>query len=69
MATENRYFETGSSPYYLNLNNSAKEFSITEATNPQYGLLDTLSKFILIEDNSIKQPFEINQELVTDEID
>lgn len=64
MATDNKYFETGSNPYYLNLNNTAKEFSIVEATNPPYGLLDTLSKFIIIEDDSIIEPQKVKEEFV-----
>ena len=49
MTIDNTYFETGSNPYYLNLNNTAKEFSFSDNTNPQYGLLDTLTKFIIIQ--------------------
>lgn len=64
MKAENKYFETGSNPYYLNLNNTAKDFSFNDATNPQFGLLDTLTKFIIIEDNlQVQQPI-IEQELV-----
>jgi hypothetical protein len=51
MAADNKYFETGSNPYYLNLNNTAKDFSLNDSTNPQYGLLDTLTRFIIVEDN------------------
>jgi hypothetical protein len=53
MAADNKYFETGSNPYYLNLNNTAKDFSLNDTTNPQYGLLDTLTRFIIIEDNIV----------------
>lgn len=57
MAADNKYFETGSNPYYLNLNNTAKNFSFNDTTNPQFGLLDTLTKFIIVEDNiEIEQP-------------
>ncbi len=56
MAADNKYFETGSNPYYLNLNNTAKDFSDNDTTNPQYGLLDTLTKFIIVEDNIIVNP-------------
>lgn len=57
MAADNKYFETGSNPYYLNQNSSAKDFSFNESTNPSYGLLDTLTKFIIVEDNTeIQQP-------------
>lgn len=64
MQAENKYFETGSNPYYLNLNNTAKDFSFNDSTNPQFGLLDTLTKFIIVEDNyQVEQPI-IEQELV-----
>jgi hypothetical protein len=64
MQAENKYFETGSNPYYLNLNNTAKDFSFSDSTNPQFGLLDTLTKFIIVEDNyQVERPI-IDQELV-----
>ncbi len=64
MAADNKLFETGSTPYYLNLNNTAKDFSLNESTNPSYGLLDTLTKFIIVEDNlEIKQPI-IQQDFI-----
>jgi hypothetical protein len=67
MAADNKYFETGSNPYYLNLNSTAKDFSFNESTNPQYGLLDTLTKFIIVEDNiEIEQPI-IEQELIIED--
>lgn len=64
MQVENKYFETGSNPYYLNLNNTAKDFSFNDNTNPQFGLLDTLSKFIIVEDNFYFEPPIIEQEFV-----
>ena len=64
MEAENKYFETGSNPYYLNLNNTAKNFSFNENTNPEYGVLDTLSKFIIIENEFQVDPIHITQELV-----
>lgn len=64
MQAENKYFETGSNPYYLNLNNTAKDFSFNDNTNPQFGLLDTLSKFVIIEKTlQVEQPV-IEQELI-----
>lgn len=64
MQAENKYFETGSNPYYLNLNNTAKDFSFNDSTNPQFGLLDALANFIIVEDNfHVEQPI-IEQELV-----
>lgn len=69
MATDNKYFETGSNPYYLNLNNTAKDFSFNESTNPPNGLLDTLTKFIIIEDNTeIQQPI-IQEELIIEDVE
>jgi len=50
---DNKYSETGSNPYYLNQNNTAKNYSFSDSTNPQIGLLDTLSKFIIVE-NSVE---------------
>jgi len=69
MAADNKYFETGSNPYYLNLNNTAKDFSFNESTNPSYGLLDTLTKFIIVEDNTeIQQPI-IQEELIIEDVE
>lgn len=64
MEAENKFFETGSNPYYLNSNNTAKDFSFNENTNPQYGLLDTLSKFIIIENEYQIEPMHIEQEII-----
>jgi len=67
MAADNKYFETGSNPYYLNLSSTAKNFSFNESTNPQYGLLDTLTKFIIVEDNiEIEQPI-FEEELIIED--
>ena len=66
MNTENKYYETGSNPYYLNLNNTAKDFSLNESTNPQVGLLDTLSKYIIIENNIKVEQLQSNQEFILD---
>jgi len=64
MAVDNKYFGTGSNPFHLNLNNTAKDFSINDSTNPEYGLLNTLTKFIIVEDNiEVKQPI-IGEELI-----
>jgi hypothetical protein len=69
MAADNKYFETGSNPYYFNLNNTAKDFSFNESTNPPYGLLDTLTKFIIVEDNTeIQQPI-IQEELIIEDVE
>ena len=69
MAADNKYFETGSNPYYLNLNNTVKDFSFNESTNPPYGLLDTLTKFIIVEDNTeIQQPI-IQEELIIEDVE
>lgn len=50
MNTDNKYFETGSNPYYLNLNNTAKDYSINDTTNPHCGVLEMLTKFIIVEE-------------------
>ncbi len=62
METENKFFETGSNPYYLNLNNSAKEFSTFETTNPSTGLLDILSKFTIIQNQYSLESVQIQEE-------
>ena len=68
MAEDNKYLETGSNPYYLNLSNTAKDFSFNDTTNPAYGLLDTLTKFIIVEENiSVEQPI-IQQVLIVDDV-
>jgi len=64
MIAENKYFETGSNPYYLNLNNTAKDFSFTETTNPQFGLLDTLTKFIIVERNIVIEEPHLDNGLI-----
>jgi hypothetical protein len=51
MASNTRYYETGATPYYLNTNNTAKEASNQETTNPSFGLLDFLEKHVIIERN------------------
>jgi hypothetical protein len=64
MESENKFLETGSSPYYLNINNTAKEYSNQENTNPEYSLLSTLSKFIFLENNYQIQLPILQQEYV-----
>jgi hypothetical protein len=66
MAADNKYFETGSNPYYLNLNNTAKDFSLNDTTNPQYGLLDTLTRFIIVEDNIVIEEPQLEAGQFTD---
>ncbi|MBK0384534.1 hypothetical protein I5M32_16350 [Pedobacter sp. SD-b] len=61
MVAENKYSETGSNPYYLNLNNTAKDISLNDTTNPQYGLLDTLSRFIIVENSLLIQEPQLQQ--------
>lgn len=68
MVAENKYFETGSDPYHLNLNNTAKDFSINDSTNPAYGLLDTLTKFIIVEENTKLEEPILHQDLLIEEI-
>ena len=64
MAASNKHYETGSNPYYLNLNNTAKDFSNIEATNPQFGLLDFFSKHILIKNDSVSVPLQLTEDLI-----
>ncbi len=67
MAANNKFFETGSNPYYLNLNNTAKDFSFNESTNPSFGLLDTLTKFAIVQENTEIQPIIIQDQLIIEE--
>lgn len=63
MAVDNKYSGTGSNPFYLNLNNTAKDFSINDSTNPEYGLLNTLTKFVIVVDE-----IEVNQPIIAEEL-
>lgn len=63
MLAENKYFETGSNPYYLNLNNTAKEYSLTENTNPPHGYLEITSKFLVVEDNIQVTPVQLDSHI------
>jgi hypothetical protein len=58
MVAYNKYFGTGSNPCYLNLSSTAKDFSFNDTTSPQYGLLDNLTKFVIVEEDytEIVQP-------------
>jgi hypothetical protein len=67
MDSDNKYFETGSNPYYLNLNNTAKDYSFCDSTNPQNGLLDLLSKFIVIENEFQVKSMNIEQVLINED--
>ena len=50
MDSQNKYYETGSNPYYLNLNNTAIEISyLQDSTNPENGFMNHLNGHILIE--------------------
>lgn len=50
MDSQNKYYETGSNPYYLNLNNTAIEISnLQDSTNPEYGFMNHLNEHILVE--------------------
>jgi hypothetical protein len=64
MGPDNKRFETGSNPYYLNLNNTAKDYSAGEVTNSQYGLLDVLSKFVIIIDDLVIVPTQTSEDLI-----
>ncbi len=55
MDSQNKHFETGSNPYYLNLNNTAIEImTLHDSTNPEYGFMNFLNQHVLVE-----QPVEI----------
>lgn len=67
MTVETKYYETGSSPYYLNLSSTAKDFSFSDSTSPEYGLLDTLTKFIIIEDSIQVEDVQTEQDFILEE--
>lgn len=54
MNSENKYYQTGSAPFYLNVNNTAKEYSINQTSSPENELIDLLCRYILIIDESIQ---------------
>jgi hypothetical protein len=60
---DNKYSETGSNPYYLNQNNTAKDFSFKDTTNPQTGLLDTLLKFVIVKNPATDVSFQIEEKM------
>lgn len=63
--SELKYNETGAPPCYLNFDNTAKDFSIDDRTNPQYGLLELLSKNIVIQnDIQIQESFVVINNLI-----
>lgn len=64
METENKYLETGSSPYYLNQNNTAIEYSSQETSNPTYGFLETINNNTIVENESEIDKPQIEQELI-----
>lgn len=59
MEKDLKVLETASAPYHLNINNTAKDFSSNESTNPETGLLDTLTKYVLVDNNIEIQPIYI----------
>lgn len=70
MNSENKYYETGSNPYYLNLNNTAKEFSNNQdSTNPENGFISLINKFDIIQnENEITQPIITQEYIITEEL-
>ncbi len=63
MKTENKYYETGSDPYYLNLNNTAEEIpNFQDDTNPENSFMNLINKFDLIQNE-----IEIIQPVITQE--
>lgn len=64
--SELKYNETGSAPYYLNFSNTAKDFSNDDRTNPQYGLLELLSKNVFLQNEvQIQEDFIIVNDVIT----
>ncbi|EMQ95555.1 hypothetical protein D778_02389 [Xanthomarina gelatinilytica] len=54
MDSQNKYYETGSNPYYLNLNNTAIEITnLQDSTNPEYGFMNHLNSHILIQNPTL----------------
>lgn len=57
MESINNRCETGSSPYYLNMDTTtSRDFTVREFTSPEFGLLETLNKFDLVEKPIIIEP-------------
>jgi len=70
MTTNSKYFETGSSPYYLNLNNTADEFSNSnDSTNPEHGFMNFINKNNIIYNDKIEitEPNIIQEYNISDE--
>ncbi|MBS1516588.1 MAG: hypothetical protein JSS91_00715 [Bacteroidetes bacterium] len=61
--SENKFYETGSNPYYLNINNTAKDYSLNESSNPQSGLLYIMSKHTIIINDLIEEETNIIEEI------
>lgn len=64
MSSENKYYETGSSPYYLNINNTAKDYSENETSCPQNELIDLLYRHTIILDENIEVEDSIMPNLI-----
>lgn len=56
--------ETGSAPYHLNISNTAKDFSDNNGTNPQTGLLELLSKSVLIKNDIVIENSQVIENTV-----
>ncbi len=66
MEADNKYYETGSDPYFLNRNNTAKDYSFNIFTNPENGILNTLlNKVTLVNNVMIMEPIDIVDEYIT----
>lgn len=61
MASEIKSTETGSSPSHLNLQNSAKDYSLNGSSDPQDGILNTLKNFIVIQNDMTVSSLEIQR--------
>lgn len=53
MQTDKRYSETGSNPYHININNTAKDYSLNDNTNSLNSLADIMIDTIIVEDSQI----------------
>ena len=53
MEQSNRFFETGSLPYNINTDITAKDYSDQQNTDIENGLLFTLNKFNFVQDSFI----------------
>ena len=58
MCDKKNLIGTGSTPFFLNINSSAQNFSSQELTNPSDGFLSLINKNIVVENLKIKEECE-----------